>query len=504
MVTRHDDPVAAAAGARALVLATAWPTYRNVDIDRLANVAPQLLVLDANGFLGATLGKRSPVSFRSRGTAAVMSQPLLGRNAVITGANRGLGLAIAEAYLASGANVLLCARDEALLEEVRRTLASKAASDQIVEAVGADVSNPTDVSRVAAKALQVFPQVHVLVNNAGIYGPLGLSEDVDWAAWMRAMEINVYGSVLPCRAFLPHFKQHKDGIRRTVGRRRDQPLPRISAYAASKAAIVRFAESLALEVSPYNIDVNAIAPGALNTRMLEEVIAAGPDAVGRDFHERMVKTKRQGGTPLERGAALAVYLRILVERRRDRSAPERRLGSVGTARRSSERSRAQRCLYAAPDRAQRPRLHVGGSLNSPLGVAIVGCGLIGRKRAAALAGAHLVACADMEPARAKALAKEHADAVAVDRWEDAIQRAGVDIVVVATTNDSLAPVALAAIEAGKHVLIEKPAARTVAELEPLIAASERHDRRVRVGLITATTRPSRRPGNSWIEAHSDR
>ena len=124
---------------------------------------------------------------------------------------------------------------------------------------------------------------------------------------------------------------------------------------------------------------------------------------------------------------------------------------------------------------------MGGSLNSPLGVAIVGCGLIGRKRAAALAGAHLVACADMEPARAKALAKEHADAVAVDRWEDAIQRPGVDIVVVATTNDSLAPIALAAIEAGKHVLIEKPAARTVAELEPLIAASERHDRRVRVG-----------------------
>jgi len=238
-----------------------------------------------------------------------MSQPLLGRNAVITGANRGLGLAIAEAYLAAGANVLLCARDEALLEEVRRTLVLKAAPNQIVEAVGADVSNPTDVSRVAAKALQVFPQVHVLVNNAGIYGPLGQSEEVDWAAWMRAMEINVYGSVLPCRAFVPHFKQHKYGkIVQLSGGGATNPLPRISAYAASKAAIVRFAESLALEVRPYNIDVNAIAPGALNTRMLEEVIAAGPDVVGQDFHERMVKTKEQGGTPLERGAALAVYL----------------------------------------------------------------------------------------------------------------------------------------------------------------------------------------------------
>ena len=134
LVTRHDNPVAAAAGARALVLATAWPTYRNVDVDRLANVAPQLLVLDANRFLGATLGSDRPVSFRCRGTAAVMSQPLPGRNAVITGANQGLGLAIAEAYVAAGASVLLCARDEALLEEARQTLAAKAASGQIVEA----------------------------------------------------------------------------------------------------------------------------------------------------------------------------------------------------------------------------------------------------------------------------------------------------------------------------------------------------------------------------------
>ena len=205
--------------------------------------------------------------------------------------------------------MLLCARDEGLLDDARRSLAGKAGPGQSVEAERADVSDPTDVARVAARALQIFPRVHVLVNNAGIYGPIGPSEDVDWAAWVRAMEINVYGSVLPCRALLPHFKQHRYGkIVQLSGGGATNPLPRISAYAASKAAIVRFAESLALEVRPYGIDVNAIAPGALNTRLLDEVIAAGPDAVGRDFYERMVRTKEQGGTPLERGAALAVYL----------------------------------------------------------------------------------------------------------------------------------------------------------------------------------------------------
>lgn len=238
-----------------------------------------------------------------------MSPPLSGRNAIITGANQGLGLAIADAYVAAGASVLLCARDATLLDDARRSLAGKAAPGQSVEIEPADVSNPMDVARLASRAQQVFPQVHVLVNNAGIYGPLGPSEDVDWAAWVRAMEINVYGSVLPCRALLPHFKQHRYGkIVQLSGGGATNPLPRISAYAASKAAVVRFAETLALEVKPYGIDVNAIAPGALNTRMLDEVISAGPEAVGQDFYDRMVSTKEQGGTPLERGAALAVYL----------------------------------------------------------------------------------------------------------------------------------------------------------------------------------------------------
>jgi NAD(P)-dependent dehydrogenase (short-subunit alcohol dehydrogenase family) len=234
---------------------------------------------------------------------------LAGRSAIITGASQGLGLAIAEAYVASGANVLLCARSDTDLAEARQSLAVKAGVNQVVHAERADVSRPEDVSRLVAKAFELFPQVHVLVNNAGIYGPIGPTEHVEWAAWVRAMEINVYGSVLPSRALVPHFKQHRYGkIVQLSGGGATNPLPNISAYAASKAAIVRFAESLALEVKPFGIDVNTISPGALNTRMLDEVLAAGPDAVGRDFYDRMVTTKNQGGTPLERGAALAVYL----------------------------------------------------------------------------------------------------------------------------------------------------------------------------------------------------
>lgn len=115
-----------------------------------------------------------------------------------------------------------------------------------------------------------------------------------------------------------------------------------------------------------------------------------------------------------------------------------------------------------------------------LGVAIVGCGLIGRKRAAALPGGRLVACADLAFERAQALART-AGGAAVATWQDAVSRPDVDVVVVATTNDALAAVTQAALDAGKHVLVEKPAARNVAEVEPLIATALAKRLRVRVG-----------------------
>jgi predicted dehydrogenase len=115
------------------------------------------------------------------------------------------------------------------------------------------------------------------------------------------------------------------------------------------------------------------------------------------------------------------------------------------------------------------------------GVAIIGCGLIGGKRARSLAGARLVACADVLPDRARALAQTMSGASVHEDWNTAIRDDTVDIVVVATTNDALAPVTLAALEAGKHVLVEKPAARSVEEIERLIAAEKASGRLVRVG-----------------------
>lgn len=116
-----------------------------------------------------------------------------------------------------------------------------------------------------------------------------------------------------------------------------------------------------------------------------------------------------------------------------------------------------------------------------LGVAIVGCGLIGQKRAKALGGARLVTCADLDRARAEALARTAPGAAAADDWRAAIGHPGVAIVVVATTNEMLAEIARAAVEAGKHVIVEKPGGRSVAEVDRVIEAAARCRRLVRVG-----------------------
>jgi NAD(P)-dependent dehydrogenase (short-subunit alcohol dehydrogenase family) len=238
-----------------------------------------------------------------------VTRPLEGRSAIITGANRGFGLAVARAYVEAGASVFMCARDGALLERARAEVAALAGPDQRVLARPADVSRREDVDAFVLEALRAFPRLQILINNAGVYGPMGLIEDVDWGAWLDAVAVNLFGSILMCRAVLPHFKRQRGGkIIQVSGGGATSPLPRITAYAASKAAIVRFAESLAEEVRGDGIDVTALAPGALNTRMLDQVLESGPEIVGGAVYERALKQKEEGGVPLEQGAAAVVFL----------------------------------------------------------------------------------------------------------------------------------------------------------------------------------------------------
>jgi 3-oxoacyl-[acyl-carrier protein] reductase len=229
-------------------------------------------------------------------------------NALITGGSQGLGKTIAEFFLREGANIVLCARSEKDLLATRDELAKKFPA-QKVAAKTCDVSNEIQVNEIVAFALRELGGLDALVLNAGIYGPMGPTESVSLEEWRRALDINLFGVLLPSRAVIPHFKQAGRGkIIVLSGGGATNPLPNISAYAASKAAVVRLMETLAEELKSFHVDVNAIAPGALATRLVDEVLAAGAEKVGAAFFEKNKNWKEKGAVPLELGASLAVYL----------------------------------------------------------------------------------------------------------------------------------------------------------------------------------------------------
>jgi len=234
---------------------------------------------------------------------------LSGLNAIVTGANQGLGLEIARHFITEGASLAVCARDQKKLAAAVAELRALAAAGQKIFSGTCDVSQPKEVQAFTAAAIKALGPVQVLVNNAGIYGPKGPTESVDFDEWKLAMEINVYGVLLFCRELIPHFKANGRGkIINLSGGGATAPLPFISAYATSKAAVVRLTETLAEELRAARIDVNAVAPGALNTRLLDEVLSAGPAAVGQTFYQKAIKQKETGGAPLALGAGLCVWL----------------------------------------------------------------------------------------------------------------------------------------------------------------------------------------------------
>jgi 3-oxoacyl-[acyl-carrier protein] reductase len=228
---------------------------------------------------------------------------------VVTGASQGLGKAIARAFVGEGAHVALCARDPKLISEAAADLKRLASAGQQIFDSACDVSVEDDVEKFFDEIRRRLGPVNVLVNNAGVYGPKGESEKVEFQEWARALEINLYGPFLPCRFAIRQMKELRRGkIINLSGGGATVPLPRLSSYAASKAAVVRLTETLAEELREFSVDVNAIAPGALNTRLLQEILSAGPGAVGKEFYERSLKQRDSGGVPLEKAARLCVYL----------------------------------------------------------------------------------------------------------------------------------------------------------------------------------------------------
>jgi len=232
-----------------------------------------------------------------------------GQVALITGASRGLGFEIARHMAQAGAHLALLARDQQALEQACAEVRA-AGSDptQQIRSYVVDLADDAQIDQVIGRCVADFEHIDILINNAGIQGPIGPLDEVDWDVWRSVLQINFFAAARLCQLLIPGMRSRGGGkIINLSGGGATGPRPDFSAYASAKAALVRLSETLAEELRDSNIYVNCVAPGAMNTRMLDELLAAGPSRAHREY-ERALAQAQSGGTPLGKAAALAVFL----------------------------------------------------------------------------------------------------------------------------------------------------------------------------------------------------
>lgn len=231
------------------------------------------------------------------------ARPLENASVVVTGGTMGIGRSVAEHCLAAGAKVIICSRTAA---DVKRTINELTPMGKIGGQV-VDVTDERQVEALFATALEAHDGLDAVIHCAGVYGPIGLVSDLDPQAWWESLHTNLFGTFLVTRQACSHMRNHGGG--RLVlfsGGGASGPFPRYSAYAASKVAVVRFCETLAEEMRPFDIEVNAIAPGFVVTRLHQDTLEAG-EAAG-EFLKKTKEEIAKGGVPAEKAARLAVFL----------------------------------------------------------------------------------------------------------------------------------------------------------------------------------------------------
>jgi NAD(P)-dependent dehydrogenase (short-subunit alcohol dehydrogenase family) len=229
-------------------------------------------------------------------------KPLAGKTALITGASQGFGSAIAQRFHAAGAKLILAARSEIRLASFADAI------DRSIRWIAVDLAMPAQVDELIAFCLNDGHSPDILVNNAAIQGPIGPFDAMDFAAFRNVMEVNFFAPARICQKLIASMRQNKWGkIINISGGGATSPRPDFSGYASSKCALVRLSETLALEFAGSGVDINCLAPGAMNTQMLEQLLAAGPQAAKREY-EKALKQRQSGGASPEQAADLALFL----------------------------------------------------------------------------------------------------------------------------------------------------------------------------------------------------
>lgn len=235
-----------------------------------------------------------------------MAHKIQEKSVLITGAGRGIGKRLAMGFAEAGARVGLLARSQAELDLAKLEIEHAGGNALRMRA---DVRDLEQLQAAVDRMRAVFGGVDILVAAAGVPGPIGSILTTKPKAWMEAIEINLIGVVNACRAVLPHMIEKRAGkIIVVAGSGATTSRPNFTAYAASKAAVVRFAECLADEVRDHNVQVNAIMPGAAHSYMTDEILQAGEERAGAKEIEEAEQVSLTGGVSPEKQTQLALFL----------------------------------------------------------------------------------------------------------------------------------------------------------------------------------------------------
>lgn len=211
---------------------------------------------------------------------------------VVTGASSGIGEAVARRLAADGHALYVCARRADRLDALTREQAGIAARP-------CDVADEAQVVAFVEWLRTKAGRVDALVNAAGGFGAIGPMVETDSLEWRRTIEANLYGTYLMTKHVVPLMPGQGGRIVNFSGGGGLSPFPRYSAYAASKAAVIRLTETLAMELAPRGIAVNAVAPGFVATEIHAQTLRTGAARAGAEHFERTRRLLREGAVPME-------------------------------------------------------------------------------------------------------------------------------------------------------------------------------------------------------------
>jgi 3-oxoacyl-[acyl-carrier protein] reductase len=221
-----------------------------------------------------------------------LSGSLAGRHILVTGASRGIGLEVATELAAQGASLFLVARTPALSDIADRL----PGGPHQIESMDVCDADAWDRNR---ERLAPDGELHGIVTAAGVIDPIGPVGTWNVEVFRRTVDVNLTGTVLAIMAGLPALRSKKGSIVTFSGGGATGPMPRFDAYAASKAAVVRLTENIAVELSESGVRANSVAPGFVLTAMHDATLAAGPELAGADYFERtrQARQQEQGDSP---------------------------------------------------------------------------------------------------------------------------------------------------------------------------------------------------------------